>query len=223
MNEIDIAAQMACHDVYDPVTEGVFDSIIVVNEDVVGVKRVSDAVWIVPAGTENTDGWINDIDILTGNMPGLGCVHAGFNQNVKAIFNKVLPLLKVGDVIKIAGHSRGAPIGAMVGTLLKLLGFDVRIMYLFESPKFCFHNGADWLSRNIPNIVYTRCVAKWLPLLGDPVTMVPEPTPWQPWCEPAPQTTIYGNPKGLLKLSAVAYHAGQVVIDAVAAMSTSKM
>ena len=220
MSDLTLAAQMACKDIYAPVTEGIFDNVFIVNEDTVGFKRLRDAVWIVPAGTENTDGWLNDVDIADINVPGLYAVHAGFNQNVNAFVARIVPLLRITDTIKVAGHSRGAPIAALIATQLKLLGFNVESAYLFESPKFCFQAGCDWLVKNIPILVSTRCVAKLFPIFGDPVTAFPEPNPWQPWREPAPQTLVYGSPKGLLKLSAVAYHWGQVVIDAVNASQT---
>jgi hypothetical protein len=218
MSEIVFAAQMATHDVYAPVTEGVFDNVIVINEDTVATKRVPDAFWIVPAGTENIDGWINDIDILTTDLNGVGAVHSGFYQNVPAFVYKIVPMLRLGDKIKIACHSRGCPIGALIAAALVMRGYEVVQMYLFESPNFCFQQGVDWFAKNIPNTFTTRCVAAWAKWFGDPVTKVPEPNPWQQWRPLAGLKLIFGSPKGLKRLSMIEYHMGETVRGAVAGM-----
>lgn len=215
MTDATFAVQIACHDIYDPVTDGVFDIVLRVNEDTVGIKRMRDAVWIVAAGTENLQGWLNDADILTEYIPSIGPVHLGFSQNVSGFMAKIWPLVNDKDIIKVTGHSRGAPIAALIATRLILSGMTVQAAYLFESPKFCYQRGADWFNKKVTTVLSTRCVAKWLPFLGDPVTAFPEPNLEQAWALPAPQKIIYGKPIGWRRFIPTEYHFGKIVIDAV--------
>lgn len=168
--------------IYKPVDVSKFSAVVTAGEDTVGIARRDDGlVYIIGAGTENWRGWESDADIETVYIPGVGPVHAGFNQNTDAFVLKIAPLLRPVDDIVVGGHSRGAPIAAIIGAKLKMAGYNVMQAVLLACPNFCFPQGAKWFAENMLIGSSYRNAPHGMEEFGDPVPLVPLPNPFQPW------------------------------------------
>jgi hypothetical protein len=209
MNQIVQAAQLACHDIYDPVTPQVFDKLYRVGETVCGIALIDGHLFIANQGTENTAGWEADGDIVPTAHPTLGNLHTGFYRNIVALI-KLLAIdiaaeFAVDIPIVVTGHSKGAGEAALLGACLKLAGFNVVQAILFACPRPGYQGLANWLHANLPGISFRNAPSDF-PALGDPVPMVPI----NPYVEPYSHVMIDVAPGGLQDFDPFARHAAEL-------------
>jgi len=224
---IKTAVQLACDDIYDPITPNVFSKIYRIGESVCGIVARGGLVYIVMQGTELEEtegdapphfslaGWEADFDCLVPFYhPVLGNLHAGFYQNLPALLKLLVLDIPVGARIVVTGHSKGAGEAGLLGALLKMAGFDVIGLALFACPHPGYQRFADWLAANIPGVSFRNAPASLEPF-GDPVPMVP----LEPYVAPYPLTYIDRAPTGLERVMSVQWHQGPLYLQGVNALT----
>jgi len=142
------AAWLACIAIYDPITPNIFDQILRVEDDVIGLKVVGDDIVICIAGSETKAMWKDNLEIFPVDNPVLGKMHSGFFKPAQAIYEQVKPLIWCKNIV-ITGHSRGAAIAGCLAALFNLDSMIVSQLFLFECPKFCYQKGADFLAARL--------------------------------------------------------------------------
>jgi hypothetical protein len=212
MKPIQQAAQLACHDIYDPVTPKAFGKIYRVGETVCGTAFVDDQLFIVNQGTENRAGWEADADIVPILHPVLGNLHAGFFRNMPALVKLLTTGIGVGFSSKtpiiVTGHSKGAGEAILLGACLKLAGFNVVQAILFACPRPGYQRLADWLNENLPGMSFRNAPADF-PALGDPVPLVPI----DPYVDPYPHAMIDVAPDGMQVMDPIAWHGAELYLQ----------
>jgi hypothetical protein len=211
MNVIAKAAQLACVDIYDEITPGIFNKIYRVGETTCGTVFDGDTVYIDFQGTENRAGWLADADILPFNHPELGPLHTGFYQNLPELLRQLSLDINKRIKIIITGHSKGAGEGSIAGPMLKLMGFNIIQLILFACPNSGHKQLADWVARNIRGSLSFRNAPRYFPILGDPVPCVP----LDPFYPPVPHTAVCKSPSGFLFLVSAEWHMGGLYRDAI--------
>lgn len=95
-------------------------------------------------GSDDLPNFIKDIEVTYDSMSDVcdGCkAEHGFHSVWHEIDTKVIDALSDigcvpgGDPLFITGHSLGAAVATVASLELKVMGFDVRASYLFESPR----------------------------------------------------------------------------------------
>jgi hypothetical protein len=205
MSTIAQAAQLACHDIYDPVTPNVFEKLYRVDETVCGTALIDGQFFIVNQGTETMAGWEADGDIMPIYHPVLGNLHAGFYRNIQKLINLISADILVKTPIIVTGHSKGAGEAVLMGACLRLAGFDVTQAILFACPRPGYQRLAEWLQINLHGISFRNASADF-PALGDPVPLVPI----EPYIDPYPHTMIDVTPSGLQKADPFAWHEAEL-------------
>lgn len=224
---IKASAQLACDDIYDPVTPGVFGKVYRVGESVCGTVVIGNAFVITMQGTELEEvsgdgashfslaGWGADFDCLVPFVhPVLGPLHAGFYEDLPALIEQLKPDIPAGARVYVIGHSKGAGQAPQLGALLKLAGVNVVGHVLFAPPHAGYQQFADWLAKNIPGVAY-RNAPQRLEAFGDPVPLVP-PSPYVP---SYPLTYVDAPPAGLERMLSVQWHKGALYIQGVNAIT----
>ena len=216
MTLLQTAAQLACADIYDPITPNVFEKIYRVGESVWGLARIDGTAYIVAQGTELTEngkpslaGWEADFDALPVDEPILGALHSGFNENTAMLVGLIMADVKPTESIIFCGHSKGAaeaPIGA---ARMYLQGYHMIQCILFAPPNPGEQQFAAWMQAHIPGHAYRNCW-KRLTWFGDPVPLVP------PWGTPCyPHEAVQAPPGTWLeRFQPVFWHAGPLYLQA---------
>jgi hypothetical protein len=209
MSAIALAAQLACLDIYDPITPGVFDKVYRVGETVCGTKLIGKRLHIVQQGTENLPGWMADVDIRPFEHIVLGHLHSGFWRNIPALYELLAPdirvlLATIPDLeIEVEGHSKGAGEAAQLAGDLHASGRNVVQVYLFACPNAGWQDFANYMQANIPGVSF-RNAPRGIEIFGDPVPLVPLP-PFEP---PYAHTYEDAPPPGFERLLDVEWHKG---------------
>jgi hypothetical protein len=196
------AAQLACRDIYDPITPNVFGKIYRIDETVCGTAMIGNHLYIANQGTETLSGWEADGDIVPTSHPVLGDLHAGFYRNIAALVAQLTVDIPKGVPIIVTGHSKGAAEAVLLGACLKLAGMNVVQLILFACPRPGYRRLADWLYATLPGISFRNAPPDF-PALGDPVPMVP----LDPYVDPYPYILIDVSPGGLDDADPFARHA----------------
>src|ERR1700757_132385 len=144
MKMIAQAAQLACHDIYDPVTPHVFDKIYRIDETVCGTAMIGGQFYVVNQGTETLSGWEADGEIEPINHPVLGKLHTGFYRNIPVLVSQLIVDVPKSVPIILTGHSKGAAEATLLGACLKLAGMNVVQLILFACPRPGYQRLADW-------------------------------------------------------------------------------
>ena len=210
MSEIANAGALACLDIYDPVTPGVFDDIYHVGETTCGRVLRGNRLHLVMQGTENVPGWMSDADCVPFNHPVLGEIHSGFWQNITALTDQLEPY--VNEVLKtipnleieVEGHSKGAGEGIILAAELHALGYNVVKVYLFACPNAGMHYFANYAQQHLDCISYRNAPSGFEEVFGDPVPLVPI----LPYVPPVPHTHIEVAPPGFERCLCVEWHKG---------------
>lgn len=208
---LQLAAQLACHDIYDPVAQGAFDKVYRVGETTCGVKLVGSRLHIVMQGTENLPGWLADADILPSHHPVLGRLHTGFWQNLPALMVLLKPyivqlILDLGGSvleIEVEGHSKGAGEAVQLAGAMHAAGYNVVQCYLFACPNAGFSDFAAYMQANIPGLSLRNADSFDI---GDPVPMVPLP----PYSPAYPRTRFTLAPPGWDRVRLQDWHDGKL-------------
>ena len=199
-----MAAQLACLDIYDPITPGVFHQVIRVGETVCGTTLIDGTFYIVNQGTETAEGWEADFDAEPIAHPVLGQLHSGFDKNLPALMVQLLATIPLNAPVIVTGHSKGAAEGAILAARLTLACVHVTRCILFACPNAGFAPFANWLNLHVPGVSYRNAPSS-LSFFGDPVPLVPT----SPYVPPYPHTKITEIPDGLDRLISVMWHEGK--------------
>jgi len=202
MNSAAGIAVRLCQEIYDPVTPGMFDSVIRINETVCGLKREGKLLRIVLQGTSNIAGWEADFDALPVEHPVLGHIHSGFYKNLVALWGAISPALSLllpTDQIEVSGHSKGAGEGVILAGMLHERGYHV-VCFLFACPNAGYADFRTYMSA-VPGTSFRNAPpdAEWF---GDPVPNVP-PFPYVPTY---PHVLINVPPAGFERMLNVEWH-----------------
>lgn len=200
MGTITIAAQLACTEIYDT-NSLAFDKIYRVGETVCGRAMVDGVLYIVNQGTVDLAGWEADFDADPIYNPILGNVHCGFDMNLPALVNQLLPDIPKGIPVIVSGHSKGAGEGAILAARLRLAGVNVVQAILFACPNAGYQRLSDWLADNISGISFRNASTEF-PETGDPIPMLPD-APFKP---PYPHTMLDVLPDGIEYLLGPVWH-----------------
>ena len=102
------------------------------------IKDAGDYIVLAFRGTANLRDWLTDIRIEKKMLAnGLG-IHSGFMGAINAILPDLVSSLAHPDDEKplvITGHSLGGALAALAAYYLKILGFKIRAVYTFASPR----------------------------------------------------------------------------------------
>lgn len=194
MTSLEIAAKLACLDIYTPIDHTYIQKIYTYKEAVCGIADIDGITYIVMQGTENREGWETDFDINPEHHCILGDLHGGFYEDAFNILLKVLPDLKRKTPVIVTGHSKGAAEAVILSALLKLNNINNITNILFACPNIGKKEFADWLSKNISGVSY-RNAPYCFKYIGDPIPLVPP----SPFCAPYQHTTIFSPPNGIIK------------------------
>ena len=223
MGQIAQAAQLACTDIYEPVS-ATFVKVYRVGSTVCGTKLIGDVLWIALQGTDTKQGWEEDFHAMPAYHPQLGNLHSGFDSNLPAL---VIQLTRDIDTITpvtpdlqivITGHSKGAGEGAILGARLKLNRLNVTRLVLFACPNSGFQRLADWIAENIPGSISFRNAPAGLSECGDPVPLVP----LFPFVPPVPHTGIDNAPTGFERVLSVEWHQSALYLDGAIAWESAQ-
>ena len=207
MGQIAQAAQLACVDIYEPVSP-TFNKVYRVGSTVCGTKLIGNTLYLAFQGTDTKQGWEEDFHATPVYHPVLGNLHRGFYENLPELVGQLSRDIRtilslVPDlVITVTGHSKGSGEGAQAGPLLKLAGFNVGPMILFACPNSGYQRLADWIKQNIPGSLSFRNAPIDFPEFGDPVPLVPI----FPNVPPVPHTMIDNAPPGFERMLDVMWH-----------------
>ena len=194
------AARLACVDIYDPITEGIFDAVFRVNETVCGVKRTMESIYVVMQGTENAPGWEADFDAVPHYDPVLGMLHSGFYKNLPALIQVLTPRLTAPPLpVAVCGHSKGAAEGSILAAMLSMRGYRVSAA-LFACPNAGGEVLADYLAAHVPGESYRNRGS----IFGDPVPLVPT----SPYVPPYDRIVVCQPPPGLKRFVNLEWHRG---------------
>lgn len=142
------AAWLSCIAVYDPITPNVFDKILRIEDDVIGILVKDGNIIICIAGSETKAMWKDNLEIFPTDHAVLGKMHSGFFKPAEAIYTQIKPLVQGNNVI-LMGHSRGAAIAGCLAALFNLDSIIVSQLFLFECPKFGYQKSADFLENRV--------------------------------------------------------------------------
>lgn len=216
MSAIAFAAQLACIDVYDPITPNVFDKLYRIGESVCGTKLVGNRLHVAMQGTENVAGWLADADIEPVEHPVLGHLHAGFWRNIPALLEQLQPDIdelkqQMPNLeIEIEGHSKGAGEGTQLAGALHASGYPVVQLYLFACPNAGFQDFANYVQANISALSYRNAPAAH-PEFGDPVPLVPT----SPYVRPYPHVALDVPPAGFERMIDLEWHRAKLYLQGV--------
>jgi hypothetical protein len=207
------AAWLAMQAIYDAAGRAqLFDELLTVGNDVIGVKVINDTITITPEGTFNIEGWKEDFTFLPEPgqdsdpviHPVWGAVHGNFLKCVEDIYAVVKPLT-AGLDIAIQGHSRAAALADGLASRFALDGIKVSSLSMFESPRFGQQQYVEWARRQVKNgIINLYDSTRNGP---DPVVLVP-PAPWQ---DTYPMLELNAAPGGLKDIIAIEWHMSAAV------------
>ena len=145
------------------------------------VRRTNDGLTIAFPGTDNVSCWLDDLDIETVEVDGLGRLHAGFWSAWQAIADDVVKAVG-NELVIFTGHSLGAALAILAGAALSLQGKSPIAVMGFEPPRVTTDTTIAQLfvNNNVPTQLYRNG--------EDIVPLVPSLT--HPWQHPAPLIQI---------------------------------
>lgn len=204
------AAYRACIAIYNPITPGIFTSILHIGPDIIGLIETLDSLTIVPAGSENVGMWLDNFEINPVEHPKLGMLEYGFWMPAMNIYAHVKPLA-TGKTIKLDGHSRAASLCGCLAALFLLDGIKVSLA-AFESPRWGMRQSVDYMAAQIASGMLTLEISTVNGI--DPVPDVPI----YPYCIPFVQTELGHAPGGIDDADVIAWHKGETIYAGVVAM-----
>lgn len=210
MSPLEIAAKLACIDIYPPITPSVFDNQYHIGDVVCGTTIINNTFYISNQGTINLAGWKSDFDIMPVFHPVLGILHNGFYKNLPQLVSCLLKSIPLGMSVICCGHSKGAANSAILAALLKLAGINVVHVYLFACPNAGYSQYSKWMRDNIQGISY-RNASSHLPWCADPVPEVP----LSPFVPAYPHTEFTEYPSGFSWLLPSNWHSAQLYYDGI--------
>lgn len=117
------------------------------------VRQTAGGLVVAFPGTDNLDGWLADLDVLTVNVPGAGEIHAGFWGAWQAISTDVLAAID-GQPVTLVGHSLGSAIAICAAVEMTISGNPPVAVYGFEPPCVSPDLGVRALLAKVPVHLY---------------------------------------------------------------------
>lgn len=188
----------ACIACYAPITPGIFDHVLTVEDITVCVRYDGSDTAIIFPGSETDDDWRDDFEVIPYVHPVLGTLHWGFWKYLPAVWLAVKPLIK--GRLYVGGHSLGGAHAAGLAAIAGLDDIHTTYMALFEAPRV----GCEAFIVHLDTYV-DEGVLTWNGL--DPVPAVP----FAPWRDSWKITRLDGKPGGLSDANPFAYHMGALV------------
>ena len=198
------AAWLAMEAIYDDAGRAkLFDQLLIVGNDVVGVKTINDTITFTPEGTYNFEGWVEDFEFLPRSHPVWGNVHGDFYDDALAIYHVIKPMaltaVTAGCDVSLQGHSRGGGLVDALASMFALDGIKVTVS-MFEAPRFGWSQYAEWANRQKANGIINVLTSTTNG--PDPVVLLP---PF-PWVATYQTTELKAAPGGLEDIDPIAYH-----------------
>ena len=103
--------------------------------------------YITVRGTANKVNLHEDMDAKVRIDPKSGLpVHEGFDNDARAVYADLKPYLQKGYTTRVAGHSLGGAVAALVAIYAKADGYTVEKIVTFGQPRFTTKEGVAQLS-----------------------------------------------------------------------------
>jgi hypothetical protein len=200
------AAWLAMCAIYDDAGRAaIFDKVLKVGNDVIGIKVIADTFTITPEGTFDWELWRDNIDFIPVNHPVWGGVHGEFLEAAQAIYAVVKPLaLASGKDIAIQGHSRAGSLADALASLFALDGHKTTLS-IFEAARFGWQKYSDWAQRQNKNGIINLVTST----RNGPDFIVDLP-PF-PWVATYPQLDLKYAPGGLKDAIPTEWHMSDAV------------
>jgi hypothetical protein len=202
---LQIAAKLACRDIYPPIQQNSFWHYFHVGETECGLSIYGNICYLTIQGTVDFSDWLDGFNIAPIKHPVLGNLHSGFDRDLPELISHLrLKLPKNMNVI-CCGHSAGAAKASLLAARLRLDGINVIQVYLFASPNPAQQEFKHWMQKNIRGLSFwNKC--QYIPFLCDPVPKVP----FTPWQAPYEKTVITQYPSILKRFFPTEYHSANL-------------
>jgi len=176
-SDLDVAR--LCQAIYDTPQAAGFDHLWTNGLAFVGHKKFDNTDCIIWRGSFTGLDWLEDLEAVPANWPGLGTVHAGFLGGV--LWDKARVDAVCGKSVIVGGHSLGAAHAQIYAAMRVADGKPVDRVVVMGSPRPACGAMRDLLAA-VPLANYRN--------VGDPVTDVPT----FPFLEMRPFTDIHEAP-----------------------------
>lgn len=130
--------------------------------------------WISIRGSSNIKNWILDVQYIQHSVEEDNTFiqfHNGFYKATQDVYKIIRPHLDMHYKIRIAGHSLGGAIAAILMVVLHDQGYEVETCITFGQPRVTNKKGADYLAEHLKNISFLRVINQ-----EDVVPLVPPST-----------------------------------------------
>ena len=203
------AAWLALEAIYnDAGRAAIFDEILTIGDDIVGLKTVGDFFTITPEGSFDWELWRDNFEFVPIDHPVWGGVHGEFYSAALAIYAvvkpKALAAISAGMDIWIEGHSRAGSLADALASLFALDGIKTSLS-MFEAALFGWQKYSDWAQRQVKNGIINLIISTENGI--DPVVALP---PF-PWVSTYPRTNLKYAPGGMEDINPGAYHMSDAV------------
>ena len=162
----------------------IFDKVLKVGNDVIGIKVIADTFTITPEGTFDWELWRDNIDFIPVNHPVWGGVHGEFLEAAQAIYAVVKPLA-LASLFALDGHKT--------------------TLSIFEAARFGWQKYSDWAQRQNKNGIINLVTST----RNGPDFIVDLP-PF-PWVATYPQLDLKYAPGGLKDAIPTEWHMSDAV------------